>query len=276
MALLNKAKNYLREISFNFKVGSTFTDKIKLSIQLLRFHWYNRKGIKSRVEEKVKKYTISLSQSKQDLFLRSFSGDLFIFYEVLLDECYYLPKECTKNVQTIVDLGSNIGLSSLYYFQHFPKADFICVEPSPTNFQLLQKNTAIIPANQIDRYEGAIHSVSGEVSFEVDAIAWGGKMDTSTNSKSQKVKAYSMGEIIQKSNIQSIDILKVDIEGGEAFLFSENTDWLKLVKLIIIEIHSPYGLSQLKADLETYGFEVIPPKKGGKVQMITAISKALQ
>jgi hypothetical protein len=32
-------------------------------------------------------------------------------------------------------------------------------------------------------------------------------------------------------------LIKIDIEGGEQFLFASNTDWLGLFPLIIIELH---------------------------------------
>jgi hypothetical protein len=40
------------------------------------------------------------------------------------------------------------------------------------------------------------------------------------------------------ARVSQIDLLKVDIEGGELELFSGNTNWLTSVRNICIELHS--------------------------------------
>jgi len=55
------------------------------------------------------------------------------------------------------------------------------------------------------------------------------------------VPAITMTEIIDKYNIQRIDILKIDIEGAEKELFSYNYEsWLPKVRCIVIELHDLY------------------------------------
>jgi FkbM family methyltransferase len=51
------------------------------------------------------------------------------------------------------------------------------------------------------------------------------------------INAISINTILNKYNINQIDILKIDIEGSEKEVFSENIDWLERVKVIIIELH---------------------------------------
>ena len=40
----------------------------------------------------------------------------------------------------IIDCGSNIGVSILYYFRQYPKAKIIAFEPDKNIFQVLKKN----------------------------------------------------------------------------------------------------------------------------------------
>lgn len=48
--------------------------------------------------------------------------------------------EPLREPRTIVDLGSNIGLSILYFRLRFPRARIIGVEPNPLAFELLRRN----------------------------------------------------------------------------------------------------------------------------------------
>ncbi|WP_291727626.1 FkbM family methyltransferase [Bernardetia sp.] len=275
MGIVSKGKYYLQEIAFNFSKGDTFGDKLGLTRQVLSFHWYNQKQELKRVEEKAIKHVVQFPQGKQDVHLRTHSGDMFVFYEIFMEDTYLLPKEWTKNVKSIVDLGANIGLTTLYYYQMFPEAHFVCVEAAPTNFNILEKNLHPISSkNQLTALEGAIYSQSGEVAFETEAIAWGGKINQDTQSiTTTKVRAYDIPEVMQKAGIEEIDILKIDIEGGEEELLGKNKEWLHKVKVIIIELHGHYDLDRLKTDISPYGFEIILPTEQEDLQMIAAIAK---
>jgi FkbM family methyltransferase len=78
-----------------------------------------------------------------------------------------------------------------------------------------------------------------------------------TDTEAVKVRAYSIPEICETYNIDTIDILKIDIEDGEADLLTKNTTWLHKVRCIIIEIHYPHmTIDKLKACLKPYGFVV--------------------
>lgn len=276
MSIISKGKYYLQEIAFNFSKGDTFGDKMGLTGQALSFHWYNQKKELKRIDEKAIKHSINLPQGKQDVYLRTHSGDMFVFYEIFLEDTYELPKNWTQNVKSIVDLGANIGMTTLYYYQLFPQAHFVCVEAASTNFDILQKNLLPLSSkNKLTALEGAIYHESGEVSFETEAIAWGGKINQESQNTitTTKVRAYDMPEIMQKAGIEEIDILKIDIEGGEEDLLGKNTEWLNKVKVIIIELHGNYDLERLKADISPYGFEIILPTEQENLQMIAAISK---
>jgi FkbM family methyltransferase len=55
------------------------------------------------------------------------------------------------------------------------------------------------------------------------------------------VASITIDDIIAKYDLQTIDILKVDIEGAEKELFSCNYEnWLPRVRCIIIELHDSF------------------------------------
>jgi hypothetical protein len=49
-----------------------------------------------------------------------------------------------------------------------------------------------------------------------------------------------VGELLEKHGVDSVDLMKIDIEGGELDLLTRSADWLDAVQRVIIEIHDKY------------------------------------
>ena len=60
-----------------------------------------------------------------------------LFKEIFIDEDYQFDLEDPK---LIVDCGSNIGTTLLYFHELYPRARFTGFEPSPVNFKKLETN----------------------------------------------------------------------------------------------------------------------------------------
>ena len=52
-----------------------------------------------------------------------------------------------------------------------------------------------------------------------------------------RVQAFPIDHFLQQYKDFAPFIVKIDIEGGERTLFSQNTDWIDLFPLLIIELH---------------------------------------
>jgi hypothetical protein len=61
--------------------------------------------------------------------------------------------------------------------------------------------------------------------------------------------------------LQSIDFLKMDIEGAEAQVLRVNTDWARRVRCIKVEVHGPYTVEDCVRDLQALGFTARPDRK---------------
>jgi FkbM family methyltransferase len=56
--------------------------------------------------------------------------------------------------------------------------------------------------------------------------------------KGEKVTAFSVAELIEKYQIKKINLMKIDIEGGEKELFAgDSLEWIDSVDNFIIELH---------------------------------------
>ena len=162
------------------------------------------------------------------------SSDLDVFRAVVLDDEYDFLEQL-GTVRTVIDLGANVGLSSVVILSHFREAALLAVEPEPSNCVQLRKNLA----PYLDRahvLEGAVWPSGGEVSLDYnagDGREWATAVKEGTG-----VHAYSMYDLLRHFGERPIDLLKIDIEGSEAPLFSADTSWLSRVRNLCIELHS--------------------------------------
>src|SRR5215212_3438109 len=90
----------------------------------------------------------------RDVFYRPATSDPLAIYQVLVrsrDKAeYYLPPRLQPSV--ILDIGSNIGSSILFFHEQFPDAHIFGFEPHPDSFQVLEKNVGRLPSVQIFNY----------------------------------------------------------------------------------------------------------------------------
>ncbi|WP_315817028.1 hypothetical protein [Paraflavitalea speifideaquila] len=65
----------------------------------------------------------------RQVHLRKATTDFCVFRQVLVFDQYTIKGLKSEEVETIVDLGANIGLSVLYFKVKYPSARIIAVEP---------------------------------------------------------------------------------------------------------------------------------------------------
>ena len=188
--------------------------------------------------------------------LRPNGGDHNTFGEVFQRRLY--ANDAT-NVYRVLDLGANIGLSTLFLASQFPDAEFACVEPSSDNCAVLR---AVLARNGIKAVviqaaigpsceQAELHLTSDASSFSlVPAIP---------SARRERVMQVTVPQVLELLGWSAIDLLKVDIEGYERWLFSRNNSWLGCVERIVGEAHGHigYGIDQVRADLAPFGFHVV-------------------
>jgi len=151
---------------------------------------------------------------------------------------YYESGNFSKKTPLIIDAGANIGASAVFFNSTFPKARLVAIEPEKDNFELLSANTQGLPVECI---RGVVASKLGLVNLMDPGIgSWGFRSSTLGKGKllNQSVKCVTVNEIYEANANDCFPfIVKIDIEGGEHDLFSENTEWVAETPLIIIELH---------------------------------------
>lgn len=153
----------------------------------------------------------------------------------------YYERELSKAIARIgrevggkfVDVGANIGYYTLLWVAQDPGNEAIAIEPSPRVGALLRKNIRQNGAEeQVTIIEAAAGKQEEEVSFDLgpeDEVGWGGvtkqkgKTVTKRSQGSVKIFQYRLDDLIEGP----VSLLKVDVEGAEAWVFQGGEDLLR-------------------------------------------------
>lgn len=180
---------------------------------------------------------------------------LFGLKEIFLEKQYLFK---TKSLAPlIIDCGSNIGLSLIFFKRQYPNSRIIAFEADPEIFKILKKNVQEFSFEGIELNNKAIWVDESILNFEGNDTV-GGKVDAlSLENKIgiNKIQGVRLKDLLSKK----IDFLKIDIEGAESEVLNDCKDSLNNVQNIFIEYHStnndkPQELSALLNILEKNGF----------------------
>lgn len=173
------------------------------------------------------------------LAMRTGSTDSSVFHQIFVDGDY----DCVAseaNVNLVLDCGANAGYSAAYFLSRYPSCEVIAVEPDPANYRILQFNAAPY-RNRVSTMRAAIWSHPTQLALNSayrDGGEWSRQVQPPTQQTTGNVPAVDIGTIFRNSRHSRISIVKMDIEGAEAVVFSgSHTEWIDFVDCIVIELH---------------------------------------
>lgn len=149
--------------------------------------------------------------------------------EVLLQKVYEFNLGTIENV---VDLGANIGITSIFFNYTYPNAKIYCIEPDKRNCTYLFENVksfANILTTPIWYRNKKLKLIPGKsttINYYIE--------------NKEGVVSLTMWDVLYTFSLEKIDLLKIDIEGAEHELLTINNDWLNKVNNILIEFHKDY------------------------------------
>lgn len=141
----------------------------------------------------------------------------------------------TKPAPLIIDCGSNIGMSILYFKSLYPGAKIIGFEADPYIFSFLEKNIQSCNLKDVTVLNRAVWDADDEtLSFLAEGGAGGRLQERSGQFNYIDVKTTRLKNYLN----EEIDFLKIDIEGAEHKVIADCADEFKFVKNLFIEYHS--------------------------------------
>ncbi len=160
-----------------------------------------------------------------------FGDDLPIIYEMYAQDVYHLHELKLPKNATVFDVGAHIGSFSVAIHTRFADAHITAFEPHPNNFIFLKKNAPFAQCVQ-----AAVAGTEREVHL-------GDHRASSAYALSDSgitVQAVTLDSYIRK--VSKVDLLKVDVEGAEKYIFEQLTpESLAKIDKIRMEIHPPHA-----------------------------------
>jgi len=204
----------------------------------------------------------------------------YLYKEIFEDKCYLKHGIRLQDGDTVVDIGANIGLFSLFVMSHCKDARIFAFEPAPMIYEILKTNCEAYGANV--RTVNAGVSKNSEAAmltfYEMSSVFSGFHADETEDRKTirsivrtmlenetqlqqedletyvdefvaerlsartHKCEMTSVSDIIRDNGLDKIDLLKIDAEKSELEIIKgiSESDWPKIAQLVI-EIHDSAG-----------------------------------
>jgi FkbM family methyltransferase len=184
-----------------------------------------------------------------------------VFDQIFISREYSCLRDL-KEPRLVLDLGANVGFSAAYFLNAFPKVSVLAVEPDERNLAICKNNLAPY-GDRVLLLHGAVWSRPATLRVLTgnfgDGREWATQVEelNANNERAVCVQAWDVGSLIDMSGCSSVDLLKVDIERAEIFVFREAaSSWLSKVRNICIELHGRDCEKVFFAALRDYEYEL--------------------
>lgn len=167
----------------------------------------------------------------------SYETFLYSFKEIFIYQVYRFTT--TQMSPTIIDCGSNIGLSVLFFKLICPDAKVLSFEPEPLNVGFLQRNVCNNQLENVLVYPLALSNKVGEELFRKNNVEEGSLRGSlfswRGNENTIKVQTDMLSQYIN----EPVALVKMDIEGAELLVIEELIlkDKMHFIDQLILEYH---------------------------------------
>lgn len=185
-------------------------------------------------------YSLSVRNIQHPILCRPKTSDRWAFGQVFVRQEYgSLPTNMDPAV--IIDCGANVGYTSVDFLSRFPHARIIAVEPDERSFEILQRNLAPY-GDRARAIHAALWSTSGGLKLRRPSDQfkneWASWVSPCEPGELPDTMAIDLNALMEREDVSHIGILKIDIEGAEAEVFTRNYDsWIDKVDVFLIELH---------------------------------------
>lgn len=164
-----------------------------------------------------------------------------LFKDIFRKGIYHF--ECERPDPRVLDCGSNIGVSVLYFKHVYPGARVTAFEPDPAVLPFLREN---LGKNGLDDVEVVPAAVAGFAGQEVLHSDEGYASALSRYDQGGHVRCVDRTEVpcvrLREYLSEPVDFLKLNVEGAEADVLADCADRLRTVSQMVLEYHHLPGL----------------------------------
>jgi FkbM family methyltransferase len=191
-----------------------------------------------RILERV----FQISGDERDAYFRQTAADGMLS-EFPVDTLAGLVKE----EDVCLDIGANLGLTTLLLATLAPRGQVYAFEPNPTTFEMLKRNITQNGATQVSCHNLALSSASGSLRFwsNEKALACSFAIRAEDSATAEvfsdfiTVPAISVDDFVAQVGLNRLDFIKIDVEGFELDVLAGCADVLRRFRpTIFVEFNS--------------------------------------
>jgi FkbM family methyltransferase len=142
---------------------------------------------------------------------------------------------------TIIDCGANIGEFSIAMALKYNLKNFVCFEPDPSEFNVLQLNMKSYNSILVNK---ALSNKIGFSDFYLDNTTGDSSLLRNDNVATTKIETLTLDKFLSESNIKTVGLIKIEAEGFEPEILEGAIDSLNIIKYISVDCgYERYGNS---------------------------------
>jgi FkbM family methyltransferase len=253
-----------------FKIASLFPDN---SIQLIdRIRNYSKRKMEyysNKKWEKLfdgqEKIVFDLNDEIKINLYKDSVLSLFIHSGFEKDEIQFLL-DTLKEGDTFLDVGSNVGLFSLYASKKVGQnGQVICFEPTPITYSRLMENIHLNHFANIEARNIGLSNEEGELKFyysDAGFDAWNSFAPDSRLKNHIVIQSSTLDLQLENVDKNRIKLVKIDVEGWEKFVIQGGKHFFKnYAPIVMVEFteentaNAGYSIHEIFTEMEDNGYQ---------------------
>lgn len=162
--------------------------------------------------------------------------DYGLAFELWVNPSYAFENPSPSEVRHIIDIGTNNGMSALYFRSMFPNATIHCVEPNAKCAAQINGLSDVIGNIFVHQKVVADSDETKEFFVDPKSSVSSSVIRRNLRQQSHRIDSIRLDTLIDSLHGAHVDILKFDIEGSESLVFSKGVDFRR-IKTIVGELH---------------------------------------
>src|SRR3972149_7587508 len=207
--------------------------KYLVKSRLVLFYYFAKLIIACKFNKNIKDIEVfgyRIQFDNPDEFLK-------IYIDVFIKSQYYF--ESPSEIRNIVDFGSHIGLSILYFKILYSNARITAVEANPYTYKILVSNIWKNNLSNVKVFNSVVSDETSKKDFyfnKKNKTSWGNSIFKFHDSDNVTISSTKASVFLSEEACQ---LLKIDLEGSETTVLKEiaSSGKLKGISNLIIEFH---------------------------------------
>lgn len=160
----------------------------------------------------------------------------------LLNDIRFFSRKASIPIQTIFDVGANVGQSIIEYKKYFPDSEIHAFEPIDETFKELQNNVQKFTNIYLNHFALSNKSESKKIYLSESSLTNSLLNEVETGqdkyNKTQVIQTETLESYFVRNKLEKIDLLKTDTEGFDVEVLKGAKHLLSngYIKFIVTEV----------------------------------------